>query len=46
MSNMWLNVMVLGWHFQAGDPSWYCIKVSYNGWHKEHEWPDGRFVWY
>jgi len=46
MSKEWLNVRILSWHLHCGDPNWYSMRVSYNGYHKEHGWPDGFFGWY
>ena len=35
------NLMVLGWHFQI-KRNWRP-RVSYNPYHREHEWPDGKW---
>ena len=42
MSKLWFNIMVFGWHIMAGDPSWYSLRVSYNEFHRDNGWEDGR----
>jgi len=42
MSNLWLNMMIFGYHIQAGDP-WWHFKFSYNNYHKVNGWPEGYF---
>lgn len=46
MSRLWMNVRIFSWHIQAGEPHWYSVRLSFNGWHKERNWPDGWFSWY
>ncbi len=46
MDNLWLNFRILSWHIKLGDPYWYSCRITYNPWHKEHNWCDGYWNFY
>jgi hypothetical protein len=46
MSSLWLNIRILLWHIQVGDPHWYSVRLKYNRTHIEEGWPDGWFSRY
>ena len=44
MNSLWLNIRILLWHLQIGEPRWFSIHVSKNDYHKD--WHDGYFKVY
>ncbi|WP_423176277.1 MULTISPECIES: hypothetical protein [unclassified Stenotrophomonas maltophilia group] len=45
MSNSIINIRFLSWHLQWDRGAWHPV-VSFNGYHRENNWPDGFFSVY